>query len=340
MINPIIFEDWNNLVEQQKDSTVFHSYNWARVLRDTYAYHPQYFCLTEGNKLRALLPMMEITGPTGRKRAVSLPFSDFCSPLIDQGVEPRAFLDAVFEYGGKKNWTEVRLRDLDFLSRETPVNDTCYDHAISLQKTLPELFKSIRSNYRRKIKKARKNGLKIECMDSLEAISQYYGLHCLTRQRHGIPPQSFLFFRKIYEHILFPGLGTVIIASKDGIPVSGAVYFHFGGKALYKYGASDPEMFGLNANFLIQWKGIEWAKEKGCTTLSLGRTHPGNNGLLQFKDGWGGEKRLVNYYTYNVENSTFVSGSKNEGSQGYAILRKMPIPVLRALGSILYPHMG
>lgn len=340
VINPITYEDWNNLVEHIGGSQIFHSYNWARVLRDTYTYQPYYFCVIEEGRLRALLPLMEITNLAGRKRAVSLPFSDFCSPLIDRGIDPDAFLEAVFAYGREKEWTEVRLRDLDFLSEKAEINTSYFDHVISLNQDLPELFKSIRSNYRSKIKKARKNGLSVDCQNSLEAIEQYYTLHCITRQRHGIPPQPFLLFKKIYEHILFPGLGTVILACKDGVPVSGAVYFHFGGKALYKYGASDPDTFGLNANYLIQWKGMEWALENGCTELSLGRTHRSNEGLLQFKDGWGGERRLSNYYTYDVENSAFIQGPKKESPQGYALLRNMPIPLLRAMGNVLYPHMG
>ena len=102
-------------------------------------------------------------------------------------------------------------------------------------------------------------------------MESYYRLHCQTRRRHGLPPQPFKLFAAIQEHVLAPGLGCVITALDRARPIAAAVFMQFGGKALYKFGASDFKYQHLRGNNLVMWEAIRWFASRGCSRLHFGR---------------------------------------------------------------------
>jgi len=162
----------------------------------------------------------------------------------------------------------------------------------------------------------------------------------LTRKMHGLPPQPSSFFRKVYQHIISKGHGFVALASHEGKTVAAAVYFNFGNKSLFKYGASDKRYQHIRPNNLIMWEAIKWYSQKGYTTLCFGRTEPENKGLRQFKAGWGAEERIVNYYKYDLIKEAYIKDSLKVRGFHNKVFTTMPMPLLRITGSLLYKHMG
>src|SRR4051794_5773875 len=80
--DPIARLDWDALLNDHEDATTFHTTAWARVLARTYGHEPIYLSLSCGAQRIALLPLMEVRSRFTGHRAVSLPFSDFCGPLL------------------------------------------------------------------------------------------------------------------------------------------------------------------------------------------------------------------------------------------------------------------
>jgi len=58
---------------------------------------------------------------------------------------------------------------------------------------------------------SRTRGLTVTRETSREAMEEFFRLNCLTRKRHGLPPQPAVFFKKIYEHIISPKYGSVFL---------------------------------------------------------------------------------------------------------------------------------
>ncbi len=85
-------------------------------------------------------------------------------------------------------------------------------------------------------------------------------------------PQPFIFFKKIHELLISKNLGIVVLAFLDEKPIAGAVYFLFGKKAIYKYGASDRAYQKYKANDLVMWEAIKWFSSNGYESLCFGRT--------------------------------------------------------------------
>jgi lipid II:glycine glycyltransferase (peptidoglycan interpeptide bridge formation enzyme) len=87
------------------------------------------------------------------------------------------------------------------------------------------------------------------------------------------------------------------------------------------------------------WEAISWCTANGFKSLSFGRTEPENQGLLQFKRGWGTEEKIINYYKYDFAKKTFIKGQPGVKSS-YKFFKIMPSPLLRLTGNLLYRHVG
>ena len=123
-------------------------------------------------------------------------------------------------------------------------------------------------------------------------------------------------------------------------PIAGSVYFHLGNKVEFKYGASDQKYQYLRPNNLVMWKAIQWYCQNGYKSLCLGRTEKHHKGLMQYKDGWGTKKEVVKYYKYDFKRNDFVNGENHLSGYYNMLFRKMPIPLLKIVGSLFYKHIG
>ncbi|MGA2317724.1 MAG: peptidoglycan bridge formation glycyltransferase FemA/FemB family protein [Thermodesulfobacteriota bacterium] len=340
IINPITYPGWDDLVVSHPDYSFFHSSAWARVLFESYHYTPKYFTIINDGKLLALIPVMEVNSFLTGKRGVSLPFTDYCKPIIANGISFQNLLEHIIENGKKCGWKSLELRSSSDLLPSTMPSITYLGHTLGLDNGEQEVFSNFRDSTKRNAQKAVKEGVEVKIDHSLESLKEFYRLNCMTRREHGLPPQPFHFFKKIYDHVISRNLGFVILASYSGKNIAGAVYFHFGEKAVYKYGASDKKFQHLRANNLVMWEAIQWYSQNGYKNLCFGRTERENQGLIQFKSGWGTTEQQINYYRYDLNKGSFVPGSSKVTGFHNKIFRNLPLPLLKRVGSVLYKHVG
>ncbi len=82
---------------------------------------------------------------------------------------------------------------------------------------------------------------------------------------------------------------VVLLAEKAGAVIAGLVVSVLGDTAVYLLGATSPEALRCKAAYLLQWRAIELARERGCRRYDLGGIDPdGNPGVFHFKEGMGG----------------------------------------------------
>ena len=340
IVNPLEIPNWDDLVLATGKASFFHSSAWARVLHESYGYKPLYFASFESGKLISLMPFMEVNSWLTGRRGVSLPFTDQVSVLAPDGMAFEKLVKGVTDYGEKAGWKYIEWRDGSLFPEEVNASESHYTHELNLLKTEKEIFSGLRDSTRRNIKKADKAGVSVEISQSLDPIKSFYGLNCITRKRHGLPPQPFSFFNKVFEHVISKDHGMVASAVHSGRVIASSVFCHFGKSAIYKYGASDVAHQDLRANNLVMWEAIKWCREKGLETFSLGRTEPENEGLLQFKRGWGAEEGQLRYYKYDLKKNSFQTGSI--GVKGFynQMFSVTPLSVLRCVGAAMYKHLG
>jgi hypothetical protein len=340
IIDPTQYPSWEKLLLSTPGGTFFHTSSWAKVLKEAYEYSPKYFTEIDGGQISTLIPIMEVRSFLTGCRGVSLPFTDYCEPIANGNNQFEDLLNHVIEYGKKYGWKSLELRSGNKLLPSTVSSVTYIGHVLNLSQSEEQVYANFRDSTKRNIKKALKEGVKAKIYDSLESIKEFYRLNSITRKQHGLPPQPFNFFEKVHDHIISKNLGFVILASIHQENIAGAIFFHFGEKAIYKYGASQLRYQHLRANNLVMWEGIRECTRRGCTILSLGRTDLGHEGLLQFKRGWGTTEQQINYYRYDFKDESFISGRSRTTGFHNTIFRNMPVPILNKVGALLYRHFA
>ena len=339
VVNPLGSADWNQTLLGCGQSTIFHTANWARLLAETYGYHPAYCTLSEQGVFRGCLPLVEVQSLWTGRRGVCLSFTDCCEALAPGAADFRLLFDGALELGRSSGWRYLEFRGEPFLSGELPARAYAH-HSIELCGDEHLMHSRLRKGTASSIKKAQKDGVSVEICSSLEGVREFYRLQCLTRRRHGLPPQPGSFFDKLHEHVIGPGFGFTALARYGGTTVAGLVCLHFGNNAVYKYGASDEAFKQLSGTNLVLWETIKNCARLGMRSLSLGRTDLDNEGLLTFKNGWGGERTQLYYYRYEFGCNGFVREQERDLKLFKVLFRKLPVQLLQLIGRLAYRHMG
>ena len=340
IVNPLNIPNWDDLVLATGKASFFHSAAWARVLYESYGYKPVYFSSFENGKLTALMPVMEVNSWLTGKRGVSLPFTDQVSVIAPDRAFFEKLVKGVMDYGEKAGWKYIEWRDGSLFAEEVNASEWHYTHELDLSKSEKQIFAGFRDSTRRNIKKAVKAGVSIQVSRSLDSVQAFYRLNCITRRRHGLPPQPLSFFKNVFEHVISRDRGVVVAALNAGKAIASGVFFYYGKRAIYKYGASDLAHQELRANNLVMWEAIKWCRESGFKAFNFGRTEPENEGLLQFKRGWGGEEGQVKYHRYDMKKKAFQEGHASTDGLVNTAFAHIPVDMLRLVGSLLYRHVG
>jgi hypothetical protein len=340
VVDPSNVPGWDSLVAGHTTSCFFHGAAWPRVLHEAYGHKPLYLVKRSSTGVSALVPLMEVSSPLTGRRGVSLPFTDFCLPLGVNGAHYSKMLAEAIERGRKCGWKYFEGRGGFELLQDIPSWRSFYVHTLDLTIGEENLSKRFGGSLRTAIRKAESSGVKVEISTDRRFLRDYYGLHCQTRRGHGLPPQPFSFFEKVQEHVLTPGQGGIALASLRGKPIAGAVYFHFGKRAIYKYGASDKAAQPLRANNLLMWEVIKKYQREGFSEFHFGRTSIANEGLRRYKLGYGTHEETIRYFRYSFAARKYLSGSEAPPDWKNRLCSHLPQSWLRFAGWVLYRHMS
>jgi CelD/BcsL family acetyltransferase involved in cellulose biosynthesis len=328
---------WTAFVSHHPAATCFHQPAWLETLTSAYGFRAGVALQRDADgAVVAGMPLVEVRRPTGR-RWMCLPFSDECGPLVAPGVSATPLVVQVEALRREGGIGDLQVRTgLDIpgaASRQVAVT-----HELALSGPVEGGARPgrARASVRRHLATAERRGVQVSVAQTLPDISTYYRLHVQTRRRQGVPAQPRSYFRALWERMIAPGHGFVLIAHQGDRPVAGAVYLLGGRTVTYKYGASDSTAWALRPNHPVMARAIAWATERGYATFDFGRTDLDNQGLMQFKESWGAQRRPLCYTSF--------SGSVRhraalplQGLTGTVIRRSPPV-VCRAVGELLYRY--
>ena len=339
-LNPLEDSCWDRKIGFFAEATAFHSAGWARVLHETYGYTPCFAATPEGGSFGSLLPLMDVSSMLTGHRGVSLPFTDFCDPLCSPGHGAGPLMEAAVRHAGEKSWRYVEFRTNCGISRSAPATARHLTHRLELEKGEDAIWSSLDGMARRSIRKARDSGVVVSTGNDEAAMREFFRLHCLTRKRHGVPPQPYAFFSNIRRYLADEGTATIMLASHRGRTVAASVFLHFGRRVIFKFGASNFAFQHLRANNLLMWEAIRRYAAAGMRDLHMGRSESDNAGLRRYKLAWGTSEEELTYHRYSPSAGNFISGGNPQQSWRQAAFRRLPLPVLKAIGSLIYPHMA
>jgi CelD/BcsL family acetyltransferase involved in cellulose biosynthesis len=329
---------WAEFVLGHPDATIFHHPAWASLLAECYGYRPFVLAsLDARGKIDAGMPFMEVDSPLTGHRWVSLPFSDFCTPLYR---DPTA-LNALVEYLVCQERQQAIPRVE--IHAGIPGGDGVFHAAsfvwsrVRLNASADAMLKTFdKTRVREPIRAAARRGVDVRQCTSKSGLYTFYDMLADTHQRLGVPVQPKRFFSLVWDRLIEKGLGFLLLAYKDSAPIAGTLYLHHGEMLTAKYNASLLEFWGLRPNHLVYWSGIRWGCENGYRYFDFGRTAVDNQHLRDFKQGWGAEEEPLPYTTISGREPNVPSRRSREIIS--VVIRRSPLFVCRALGEMLYGH--
>lgn len=339
--NPLGDPDWDASLDRWPDATPFHASSWLRTLAECYGhrFHAAESPVDAGQPASRLL-LGEVRSPLLGARLVALPFSDFAPPL-GGGEYSEPWVAAACEQGARLGCRYVEFRGLPGLAASVPSFSRYWAHELDLTLGESRLWTALAPPVRTAVRRAEKSGISVRVLPSAEAVADYYRLHCLTRRRHGAPPQPWSFFSALARNLIIPGLGFVALgyAPGDSVPCAGAVFLTGRPQVVYKFGASDERGRLLRVNNLLMWRSIQHLVQTGAWSLHFGRTDLDQPGLRRFKLGWGARESTLSYFRAAAMTRVFCPEPARREGVAAMLCRLLPLPVARLAGRLLYPHL-
>jgi CelD/BcsL family acetyltransferase involved in cellulose biosynthesis len=329
---------WADFVARQPGATPFHHPDWARLIADCYRFRAFAVAASDtAGQIQAGLPVIEVRHLRGERKWVSLPFTDYCAPLVSDPREETGFASALRQASEAAGVRRVEIRGP--LTGLTPMSRTAFRHVIRLEGSPEEVYARFRRTARQQIRQAEKNGVTLRQAARPEDLTgTFYGLHARTRRRLGVPVQPRRFFRLLWDSVISTGLGLVLIAEVSGRPIAAHVYLAWNGTMTAKFSASDGSAWLMRPNQLLFWHSIKAACEQGFHSFDFGRTDACNEGLRAFKRSWGAVEEPLVYGTLGAGAEPAPSGKAVAGQLLGCVLRHGPLVLCRAFGEALYRY--
>lgn len=160
-----------------------------------------------------------------------------------------------------------------------------------------ELLMSFTQGHRRKVRLAERKGVNVKLIPAQElpaALHDFYELMLETGVRDNFVIRTEEYFKRLMD-ALGEDARLYMAYNPEGAPIAGTLAIGYGNKVWYLYGASSNRDRNLNPNYLLQYRMMQWAVERGADVYDfrgvsgdLSEDNP-LYGLYRFKKDFNGE---------------------------------------------------
>ena len=330
---------WAGFVAGHPGATPFHHPDWARLVAACYGFRAFAVVTTStAGQIQAGLPVIEVRHLRGEPKWASLPFTDYCPPLVTTPQQEADLACALQHASQAAGVRRVVVRAP--LKGAVSACVTGFRHGIPIDEDPDRVFAAFPSKTRTHIRQAERRGVTIRRGTEPEDLTEvFYRLHLRTRRRLGVPVQPRRFFRMLWDAMIGTGLGQVLVAEASARPVAAAVVLAWNETMIGKFLASDDDAWALRPTNLIIWDAAKAASEQGCRWFDFGRTDAGNEGLRAYKRSWGAVEEPLVYGTLGAAGRELSAHGNGRASQPMAsVIRHGPLVLCRAIGEVLYRY--
>jgi CelD/BcsL family acetyltransferase involved in cellulose biosynthesis len=304
---------WNGLVEASDAGWLWHRFEMQAALATWRRRRDLGFALVDearSGQVQALVPVQQL-----RNRLGLATLESFGGPLLAEGAGHKyraRLLEAVhrqlLELAAACGAASINavlpplapaLRG-ERCPRINPLLEAGFDNALTqtwmvkLDGSAEKAWSRMEGRARTAVRKAEKSGVSIRPADRPGDLDVYYGLHCETYARTGVPPHPRAYFERIWSDFLPAGLARVWFAEAGGRVIAAENFAVYKQGAWYWTGAASAAGLAAEAGSLLQWHAMRWMAETGVEWYDTGEAFPGARegklkGLSDFKRSFGGE---------------------------------------------------
>ena len=289
-------KEWDEFASRYTD-LIFYQSVWSEVLRKGLGGQPLYFYLKEGGKIVAGLPGILLNFKIIKILYASIPYGN----LIGEKVYYQPLMELLNGEFQKRRIDQVRVTGSPFLESYQPkpfksVSAKC--SFLDLRTFDKEkIWEGYRSEVRRAIRKAQKNGLSVKTITSPKEVEAFYQLYLSSMKRNRAAakyPRQW--FEALYEILIQKGKADILFAMKGDQHAAGVVLIYSATSNHYLHNGSVEAHLESRPNDLI----VDWIIQKGVkerkTTLDFMGSDSNDLSLIRFKEKWGSQS--VDIYTY------------------------------------------
>jgi serine/alanine adding enzyme len=323
---------WRQFVAQHPQGNVFHTPEMFQVFSRTEGHQPQLWAATEDGRVLALLLPVLITLKDGLLRSFTTRAVTYGGVLCTAGAEGQEALTRLLhtykrEVKGSPLFTE--LRNLSDLSAVQPilqgsgfVHEGHLNFLIDLQRPTEEIWSSLHGNVRTNVRKARRMGVVVKEVTSLDKVPAAYSLLSKVYEHIQIPLAPPSLFETAFEVLHPRGMIKLLMACVEDTCVGVAIRLLYKGMIHAWYAGAMRDYGSYKVNELLNWHILEWGTQNGFRCFDFGGAGKPDQdyGPRKFKAKFNG--RLVNY----GRNTCFHHPHRLRFSQwGYEVYRRYHI---------------
>lgn len=297
---------WREFVDNNPNGQIFHTPEMFQVFARAEGYTPTLRAVVDdGNRPLALLLPVQITLRGGLLRRFTTRAVAYGSVLCAPGSKGKQALKLLLEAYTQEIKGDIlftELRNLSDLSDLQPTLDKCgftyeehLNFIIDLERSQQDIWKSIRSNARRNVRKARKLQVIVQDVDNPRRIPAVYALLKQVYQRIQVPLVDVSFFQSAFEILHPKGMMKVLVAKVEDQDIGTLTLLLYNGIVTYWYTGTLGTHSAYRAGDLLVWHTLEWGSQNGFRILDFGGAGKPDEeyGVRNFKAKFGGE--LVNF---------------------------------------------
>ncbi len=302
-MNLIVLEEpddgWDEFVSLHSN-LIFHTSLWWKVLKEGYRCRMRYLVCEEGGYWLSALPGMMVGNRFFKVFYSLVPYGGF---IGDREHIPE-FLSLLNKWSRKEKIQRIQIVDLAIKKKQDLPDFKCvesYRHMLELKgKSTDQIWKNYKDSLKRNIKTALKSDLCFEKIKSREEVDQFYHLYLDSMKRNkALAKYPIQLFYKIYD-LLVPEFSDMLFMKYNNQPIAGMVVIYSEDTTHYFHGGSATEYLHLRPNDLLFHNAIKIAKEKGKSYFDFMGSSKKMLSLIQFKEKWGAEKKIVFNYHQDI----------------------------------------
>jgi peptidoglycan pentaglycine glycine transferase (the first glycine) len=307
---------WNSIISNLTNPHILQSWEWGKV-KSEFGWQPIYRQWNAGSQaacmiLQRTISLGQFATPLRVLYAPKGPLLDWSDNSmygqvlddlqdlarvqgaifikIDPDIQAGTASDNRVEPLGEQIARDLKQRGWVYSQDQIQFQNTV---VVDLEASDDELLERMKPKTRYNIRLAQRKGVNVRA-GSPDDYPLLYRMYAETSVRDGFAIREEGYYRAVWQAFSQQGMAEALIAQVENEPVAGLFLFYFAGKAWYLYGMSRELHREKMPNYLLQWKAMLRAREKGCKLYDLwgapSRFDESDPlwGVYRFKAGLGG----------------------------------------------------
>ena len=296
---------WREFVNKHPQSNIFHTSEMFHVFERTRAFDPELWAVIDSQDevICLFIPVMNtvLNGVLQYFSTRSVSYGSLLSSLGPESGEAISLLLRSYNSHRKSAlFTELRNQsDLSDVQAPLVQNGFIYEAHLNfifdLRYSPEEIWKNIRSNARRNIKKAERSNVSIDEVRDANQLSDAYKILENVYSRIKVPLPDFSLFEAGFEILNPRGMMKILMARLGDEPIGALALLIHQGTITYWYTGVLREYASYRAGDLLVWYSLKFGSQGGFHLFDFGGGGKPDEeyGVRDFKAKFGGE--LVNF---------------------------------------------